>query len=208
LKKFWKSVKIWQNDGHEFGVQFFAHLVDTRRMGVEDGLRCVTQSGPWWSTTHLAAPDTAWWTHSTSSSRGCQMRSAQGRALWAYTACHAGSQSVSQSRWPRCRDAEQRPPDHPQSRRRYCFDLVREVCRHRRRTSDETKPSRLRHTDREWARNLDQYFGARFTKYLTIILWLSYGDAKVTVDLRRTSICRTSHEERKAFLENDSLGKS
>ena len=94
-------------------------------------------------------------------------------------------QSVSQSRWPRCRDAEQRPPDHPQSRRRYCFDLVREVCRHRRRTSDETKPSRLRHRDREWDRNLDQYFGARFTKYLTIILWLSYDNAKVTVDFSR-----------------------
>jgi len=29
--------------------------------------------------------------------------------------------------------------------------------------------------------------GARFTKYLTTILRLSYDDAKVTIDLRRTS---------------------
>jgi len=29
--------------------------------------------------------------------------------------------------------------------------------------------------------------GARFTKYLTTIFRLSYGNAKVTIDLRRTS---------------------
>ena len=27
VKEFWKSVKIWLNYGHEFGVQFFAHPV-------------------------------------------------------------------------------------------------------------------------------------------------------------------------------------
>ena len=28
VKEFWKSVKIWQNCGHEFGMQFLAHPVD------------------------------------------------------------------------------------------------------------------------------------------------------------------------------------
>ena len=39
--------------------------------------------------------------------------------------------------------------------------------------------------------------GARFTKYLTIVLWLSYDNAKVTIDLRRTynlqNISRRTH---------------
>jgi len=28
MEEFWKSVKMWQNYGHEFGVQFLAHPVD------------------------------------------------------------------------------------------------------------------------------------------------------------------------------------
>ena len=49
---------------------------------------------------------------------------------------------------------------------------------------------------------------ARFTKYLTTILRLSYDNAKVTTDLRRMStIYETSYEGRKAFLRYDSLAK-
>jgi len=49
--------------------------------------------------------------------------------------------------------------------------------------------------------------GARFTKYLTTILRLSYDNAIVTIDLRRTSIYKTSYAGRKAFLRYDSLAK-
>jgi len=50
--------------------------------------------------------------------------------------------------------------------------------------------------------------GARFTKYLTTILRLSYDNAEVTIDLRRTSIVyKTSYEGRKALLTYDLLAK-
>ena len=52
-------------------------------------------------------------------------------------------------------------------------------------------------------------FGARFTKYLTTVLRLSYDDAKVirsTYDERL--IYETAYEEHKAFLGYDSLAKS
>jgi len=50
--------------------------------------------------------------------------------------------------------------------------------------------------------------GARFTKYLTTILRLSYDNAKVTIDLRRTSnLQNILYEGRKAFLRYDSLAK-
>jgi len=49
--------------------------------------------------------------------------------------------------------------------------------------------------------------GARLAKYLTIVLRLSYDNAKVTIDLRRTSRLQND-EERKTFLRYDSLAKS
>ena len=39
--------------------------------------------------------------------------------------------------------------------------------------------------------------------YLTIILRLSYDNAKVTIDLRRRLIYKTSYEERTVFLRYD-----
>ena len=44
---------------------------------------------------------------------------------------------------------------------------------------------------------------ARFTKYLKTILRLSYDNAKVTIDLRRTSNLQNISRERKAFLGYD-----
>jgi len=49
--------------------------------------------------------------------------------------------------------------------------------------------------------------GTRFTKYLTTILRLSYDNAKVTIDLRRTTNL-PSYEWSKAFLRYDSLERS
>ena len=50
--------------------------------------------------------------------------------------------------------------------------------------------------------------GARFTKYLTAVLRLSYDNAKVTIDLRRTSnLQNILYEGRKAILGYDSLAK-
>jgi len=58
------------------------------------------------------------------------------------------------------------------------------------------------------ALQLDYQAGAQFTKYLTTILRLSYDNAKVTIDLRRTSNLQyPSYEARKAFLTYDSLAK-
>jgi len=49
---------------------------------------------------------------------------------------------------------------------------------------------------------------ARFTKYLKTVLRLSYDNAKVTIDLRRTSnLQKKSYEESKVFLRYDSLAK-
>ena len=48
--------------------------------------------------------------------------------------------------------------------------------------------------------------GARFTKYLTTILRLSYNNAKVTTYDGRL-FYKTSHEGRKAFLRYDSFAK-
>ena len=31
VKEFWKSVEIWQNYGHELGVQFLAHHIQSLR---------------------------------------------------------------------------------------------------------------------------------------------------------------------------------
>ena len=39
------------------------------------------------------------------------------------------------------------------------------------------------------------------------ILRLAYDNAKVTIDLRQTSILKTSYAGRKAFLKYDSLAK-
>jgi len=51
--------------------------------------------------------------------------------------------------------------------------------------------------------------GARFATYLTTVLRISYDNAEVTVDLRRSSIIyKTSCGERKAFLGYESLRKS
>jgi len=54
--------------------------------------------------------------------------------------------------------------------------------------------------------------GARFTKYLTAILRLSYDNAKVTINLRWTYngclIYKTSYTEREAFHRQDSRAKS
>ena len=51
--------------------------------------------------------------------------------------------------------------------------------------------------------------GAWFIKYLMTILRLSYDNAKVTIDLRRTSLIdKTFLEGHKAFLRYDSLAKS
>jgi len=44
--------------------------------------------------------------------------------------------------------------------------------------------------------------GARFTKYLTIILRLSYDNAKVTIDLRGRRVYNTSIEERRDFFSS------
>jgi len=80
----------------------------------------------------------------------------------------------------------------------------------RRHGSDveETKPSSPRSRPDCWSRDSS---GARFTKYLTIILWLSYY-LTIMPELRSTYdgrlIYKTSHEECKAFLGYDSLGKS
>jgi len=50
--------------------------------------------------------------------------------------------------------------------------------------------------------------GARFAKYLTTALRLSYDNAKVTIDLRQmTNLHKTSYKGRKAFLRYDSLAK-
>jgi len=50
--------------------------------------------------------------------------------------------------------------------------------------------------------------GARFTKYLTTILRLSYDNAKVTIDLRRTSTLRNIIRRAQGFfLGIDSLAK-
>ena len=43
--------------------------------------------------------------------------------------------------------------------------------------------------------------GARFTKYLTTILRLSYDNARLTINLRRRLLCKTSDEERKAWVQ-------
>ena len=48
---------------------------------------------------------------------------------------------------------------------------------------------------------------ARFTKYLMTILRLSYDNAKVTIDLRRTSNLQNILRGREAFLRYDSLAK-
>ena len=54
--------------------------------------------------------------------------------------------------------------------------------------------------------------GARFTKYLTTILRLSYDNAEVTINLRSTYdgrlIYKTSFYEREAFHRQDSRAKS
>ena len=49
--------------------------------------------------------------------------------------------------------------------------------------------------------------GARFTKYLMTILRLSYDNAKVMIDLRRTSSLQNILRREQAFLTYDSLAK-
>jgi len=64
------------------------------------------------------------------------------------------------------------------------------------------------HVTRLLANNPRITAAARFTKYLTTILRLSYDNVKVTIDLRRRLTCKTSYEGRKAFLRYDSLSET
>jgi len=48
---------------------------------------------------------------------------------------------------------------------------------------------------------------AQFTRYLTIILRLSYDNAEVTIDLRRTSNLQQKLTKSKAFHRYESLAK-
>jgi len=65
----------------------------------------------------------------------------------------------------------------------YCLNHLQPVM------LNETKPSRPRLRPNFWPPywNGDHYSRARFTKYLTTILWLPYDNAKITIDLRRAS---------------------
>jgi len=64
------------------------------------------------------------------------------------------------------------------------------------------------HVTRLLANNPRITAAARFTKYLTTILRLSYDNVKVTIDLRRRLTYKTSYEGRKAFLRYDSLSET